>query len=130
MPTTSQRMAQAAYSRVADQSSLTDEYRSFAREFPSLVHSCGLAQAVAFARAKGGQQQDYVGDLAAVLMAAGHADVGSIADLEAQTRGSSVGGYLRLSRNALAAAVWIKRYVEARKKSGGTNPAGAKAQGT
>jgi len=113
MQTKSQRMAQAAYSRVMAHQPVTDEYRSFAREFPALVHTCGLAQAVAFARAKGGAQEIYVNDLAAVLTAAGHTQVDTVADLARQTQIQPLNHYLRLSRDTLTAAVWLKRYVEA-----------------
>jgi len=116
--TTSQKMARQAYSVVDGRlTPLTkerrDKYTSFAREFPTLVHSCGLAQAVAFARAKGEHQEQYVDDLAAVLSAAGHERVNDSAALAEKTRSLPLTQYLRLSRDALAAAVWVKRYVEA-----------------
>jgi CRISPR-associated protein Cmr5 len=114
----SQRLALAAYARIdarrqQSEKQYCKEYRSFAREFPTLVHQCGLAQAVAFAQAKKEHQGDYVNDLAAVLAAVGHANVASLDALAEQTRALPVDGYLRLSRDALDAAVWLKRYVEA-----------------
>lgn len=113
----SQRMAQAAFGRVQQkkerQEKYRKEYRSFAREFPTLVHQCGLAQAVAFAQAKKDHQLDFVNDLAAVLTAAGHADIADANALAGQTRSLQVIGYVRLSRDALDASVWLKRYVEA-----------------
>lgn len=111
--TTNQRMARQAFERVAARKPLSDDYVSFAREFPTLVHSCGLAQASAFALAKGGHQEQYLGDLAAVLSAVGHTQIRDAGQLTAQTRTSGVTQYLRLSRDALAAAVWLKRYAEA-----------------
>jgi CRISPR-associated protein Cmr5 len=112
----SQRLAQEAYARVEARRQRPEvyrkEYRSFAREFPTLVHQCGLAQAVAFAQAKGAHQGDYVGDLAVVLTKVGY-DGGDIEALAGQTRTMPVTGYVRLSRDALDAAVWLKRYVEA-----------------
>ena len=118
--TTSQKMAQEAYVRIADrrinERNPDEKYKSFAREFPTLVHSCGLAQAVAFALAKGGHQKQYVDDLAAVLEKAGYAQLNDANRLSQETRSLPVTQYLRLSRNALAAAVWLKRYVEADKK--------------
>jgi CRISPR-associated protein Cmr5 len=102
----SQRLAQAAYARVEARQRSPDkycrEYRSFAREFPTLVHQCGLAQAVAFAQAKKEHQADYVNDLAAVLRAAGHDNAATPETLASQTRSLPVAGYVRL-----------KRYVEA-----------------
>jgi len=110
-------MAQAAFGRVQQRKDRQDkyrkEYRSFAREFPTLVHQCGLAQAVVFAQTKKDHQLDYVTDLAAVLTAAGHADVVSAEALASRTRSLPVAAYVRLSRDALDAAVWLKRYVEA-----------------
>jgi CRISPR-associated protein Cmr5 len=114
--TTRQKMARAAYARISARiapQKPDDKYASFAREFPTLVHSCGLAQAVAFALAKGEHQAKYVDDLAAVLGRAGCAQMNDAKQLAQQTHGLPVAQYLRLSRNALAAAVWLKRYVEA-----------------
>lgn len=116
--TISQKMAQAAYAKIAKRDP-SKEYTSFAREFPTLVHSCGLAQAVAFAQAKQGTHVEYVNDLAGVLNAIGHADVANCEALAAWTRsdGANVTEYLRMSRDALLAAGWLKRYVEAAKDS-------------
>lgn len=115
--TRSQQIAQAAFARVQQRKAKDEkyrkEYRSFAREFPTLVHQCGLAQAVAFAQTKKDHQLDYVTDLAAVLTAGGHADIASAEALAGQTRSLPVIAYVRLSRDALDAAVWLKRYVEA-----------------
>ena len=115
----SQSMAQTAFARIV-QRKPTNDYESFARRFPALVHSCGLAQAVQFALAKrdknksdGGPSMVYLADLAAVLEAAGHTTAASEADLAKQTRDMKVSEYLRLSRDALLAADWLKRYVEA-----------------
>ena len=110
--TTSQKMAQEAYARIT-QRKPDDKYASFAREFPTLVHACGLAQAVAFALAKGGHRPQYVDDLAVVLRAAGCGPLHDAKRLSQETHSLPVARYLRLSRSALAAAVWLKRYVEA-----------------
>lgn len=119
MPQTrSQRLAQSAYSRVGDaqarnNNKLPKEYVSFAKKFPALIHTCGLAQAVAFARAKKGLQEKYVGDLAEVLRTGGYHELTSAEALAGQTCQQQLSGYLRLSRDAIEAAVWLKRYVEA-----------------
>jgi CRISPR-associated protein Cmr5 len=110
--TNSQKMAQTAWRRIVERKP-SKEFRSFARDFPSLVHSCGLAQAVAFARAKKQEQAQYLEDLAAVLAAIGHAEAASPEGLERATREHAVSAYVRLSRNALQVAGWLKRYVEA-----------------
>lgn len=114
--TNSQKMAQAAYALVrrrvdSEKKGLPEKYASFARSFPSLVHSCGLAQAVAFARAK--EHGQYLEDLAGVLKKIGHAESGSVEDFERATREQPVPAYIRLSRSTLEAAGWLKRYVEA-----------------
>jgi CRISPR-associated protein Cmr5 len=113
----SRKMAQEAFERVrvrqAGKEEYRKEYRSFAREFPTLVHQSGLAQAAAFARAKKKHHLDYLEDLAAVLGKAGHQGAATAEALAAATRQPGVSNYLRLSRDALAAAVWLKRYVEA-----------------
>jgi len=110
LQTNSQKMAQAAYGRIR-QRQPEREFVSFTRSFPSLVHSCGLAQAIAFAKAKGHDQ--YLQDLAEVLGAVGHSEAVTADKLEQATRECDVPGYIRLSRSTLQAAGWMKRYVEA-----------------
>jgi CRISPR-associated protein Cmr5 len=110
--TKSQTMAQTAYRRIV-QRRPGREFTSFAREFPSLVHSCGLAQAIAFAETKTQHHAQYLEDLSAVLSAIGHAEAASPDGLAKATREGAVPAYVRLSRNALQAAGWLKRYVEA-----------------
>jgi CRISPR-associated protein Cmr5 len=114
--TNTQKMAQAAYQRIAERlkrlnESERDKYTSFARSFPSLIHACGLAQAAAFAGAK--YREQYLEDLAVVLKAIGHSEAASADSLGRAIREQFVPAYVRLSRNALQAASWLKRYVEA-----------------
>ena len=110
--TKEQQMAQAAFERVQGRSSGLEfeVYSSFALAFPSLVHSCGLAQALAFAQAKG--RADYLSDLENVL----GEDVGENGggDLCKRSREAELMEYMRLSRRALAASSWIKRYCQAK----------------
>jgi|DewCreStandDraft_4_1066084.scaffolds.fasta_scaffold120852_2 CRISPR-associated protein Cmr5 len=113
MKTVSQEMAQAAYRAVKtrrEQSSF-DEYTTFAKKFPALLHTCGLAQAVAFAQAK--QEKAYLADLADVLHAGLGGEIQSVEELAMKSRESNLSQYLRLSRHALRSATWLKRYVEA-----------------
>lgn len=107
--TKSQKMAQAAFQTIKSRE-LTKEFASFARSFPALIHACGLAQALAFGHEK---QPEYLNDLAAVLVAAGHREASSAESLAEATRKQPVAAYVRLSRNALQAAGWLKRYAEA-----------------
>jgi CRISPR-associated protein Cmr5 len=108
--TNGQKMAQAAYERIRRRQP-TREFASVARSFPSLVHSCGLAQAIAFGQAKG--HSDYLEDLAVVLNTLGHSEAASPDHLERATREHTILAYVRLSRDTLQAATWLKRYVEA-----------------
>ncbi|MBM3215931.1 type III-B CRISPR module-associated protein Cmr5 [Candidatus Poribacteria bacterium] len=121
MRTNSQKMAQAAYTAVAQtfdelHGKERDKYLTVSRGFPTLVHACGLAQAVAFARAKQNDYERYMKDLAEVLGAAGNDDVATVDGLDHASRNEPVSGYLRLSRTALQSANWIKRYAEALKE--------------
>jgi len=110
--TNNQKMAQVAYQRILERKPSRD-FVSFARSFPALVHSCGLAQAIAFAKSKQEHHAQYLEDLAAVLSAIGYAEAASSDRLEQATREHPVSHYVRLSRNALQAAGWLKRYVDA-----------------
>jgi CRISPR-associated protein Cmr5 len=131
--TRSQRLAQQAYTCIAKRTGNNfGDYETVARKFPALIHTCGLAQAVAFAQSKrqkdrpgGGAACEYLADLAAVLHAGGHAEVATADALAEHSRRDSVTTYLRLSRDAIDAAVWLKRYAEA--LSDGPEP-GAEAQ--
>jgi CRISPR-associated protein Cmr5 len=114
--TRSQRLAQAAFSQIAVHTKNgtrkpDKEFVSTVKKFPSLVHTCGLAQAVAFALAK--KDEEFISYLAAVLKAVGHTQVTDAKSLDQQARTQPLSGYLRLSRDAINAASWLKRYVEA-----------------
>lgn len=114
--TRSQKLAQAAFPRIQERKrGLSErefkEYTSFAKKFPALIHTCGLAQAVAFALAK--KEAGYVEDLAAVLSASGHTEISDSPSLDQNARTQQLSAYLRLSRDAINAASWLKRYVEA-----------------
>ena len=110
--TKEQLMAQEAYERVSNHININDEsfdfdkYSSFALSFPSLIHSCGLVQALAFAQAK--DKNGYIDDLQAVFN-----KIDSVRDLPARSRDADVMEYIRITRHAISAASWIKRYCQA-----------------
>ena len=106
--TKEQKMAQSAWICVEKRSKAGafGDYTSFALAFPALIHSCGLAQAVAFATAK--KQADYLADIQEVFNAIDRAG-----DLMERSREAGLAEYSRISRHALAAASWIKRYCQA-----------------
>lgn len=116
-----QRMAQKAFEKAGSRSggSQFEEYCSFARAFPSLLHTCGLVQAVTFANAGKGSQQykkDLIEDLKEILKAAGmpfSPEDGN--DLPEMARRADQQNYLILGRRCLQAAIWLKRYAEALK---------------
>ena len=112
MKTHEQKMAEAAFECVAkrrEKPDKFDDYCSFSSSFPTLIHSCGLAQALSFAAAKG--KENYIEDLQAVLDSLGKA--GNIAE---RSRKAEIMEYIRISRRAISAAAWIKRYAQAEER--------------
>jgi len=118
----SQKLAQEAWRCITIHTSKNSlgkpnkEFVSTCKSFPALIHTCGLAQAVAFALAKKDREyvgREYVDYLAAVLKAAGHDEITDHGSLHQHARNELLSGYLRLSRDAINAASWLKRYVEA-----------------
>lgn len=81
------------------------EFKRFAKSFPALIHACGLAQATAFAQPKA--PTGFLDDLATVMK------LESGKRLCQSAREEQLTEYLRLSRDALDAATWLKRYAEA-----------------
>jgi CRISPR-associated protein Cmr5 len=107
--TRAQQYAQRAFDKVLIQAKIPkdqrDKYSGFAKRFPTLVHSCGLAQALAFAQAKA--PSSYLDDLSFVL------NRGDRQLLFEKSREAEIPEYIQLSREAIAAAGWLKRYTEA-----------------
>lgn len=109
MVTRDQARAQKAYDRVSARREAKD-YKRFSKSFPALIHTSGLAQAIAFGQVKDpckDSTDSYMADLAHV---AGAADLNELAR---EARTASLPRYQRLSRDTLAAATWLKRYAEA-----------------
>lgn len=80
------------------------KYGSLAHRLPVLIRSAGLAQALAFVRAKGGPAGErLLADLAAAV---------GQADLERRSRCADLLEYMRLTRDVLAALVWYKRFAQ------------------
>ena len=106
--TKEQAMAQEAFCRVSSrqQENNFDEYKTFALSFPTLIHSCGLVQAVSFAAAK--DKKIFLDDLESVFTV-----IDSQGNLQNRSREAGIMEYMRISRHALSAATWIKRYCQA-----------------
>jgi CRISPR-associated protein Cmr5 len=109
--TKQQLRAQRAYRKVHSHINRSgkekDAYTQLSKRFPALVHSSGLAQAVAFVKAKGKENaiiRTYLEDLQHVMEVNG--------DLTVQSREEPLTEYQNLSRKALESATWIKRCAE------------------
>lgn len=129
MPVTfrSQTIAKAAFARVESRMEehgnmpnpgwKLSEYLSFSRSFPTLVHTSGLAQASAFCLAKQDPQVLLLEDVAAVVSELDRSfeiEEHRLAEsIQECARTAKALDYIRLSRNALNAATWVKRYAEA-----------------
>jgi CRISPR-associated protein Cmr5 len=104
--TRQQKRAQQAYSCVSSREEKDEKYSGLAKKFPALVHNCGLVQAVAFVRAKEGKTgEDYIKHLAKTM--------GEDGELGDKSRAADLMNYQRLTREAIEAATWLKRYSEA-----------------
>jgi CRISPR/Cas system CMR-associated protein Cmr5 small subunit len=106
--TRQQQMAERAFRAVDGREHRSPDYDSFAKEFPALIHSAGLCQAVAFALAK--KKDDVLNDVVRVMAVA---QISDGEGLNAKCLKAGVMEYLRLSQLAIQAATWVKRYVEA-----------------
>lgn len=118
-----QKMAQKAFEKAKAISEKDfDKYLSLARGFPSLIHSCGLMQAVSFAKSKSEKSEHHKNFLKALeeILAVGGFTFENN-DLVDWTRKADHAKYLLLSRRALDAAVWLKRYSEALEKEPSKN---------
>jgi len=104
--TRQQKRAQVAYGCVSSRGEKDEDYSQLAKKFPALVHNCGLAQAIAFVRAKEGTTGDaYISHLAQTM--------GETDDIGLISRSSDLMKYQRLTREAIESATWLKRYSEA-----------------
>jgi len=86
------------------------KYRALALSFPIMVLQSGLAQATGFLRAKSSgenEYQRYLTDLASIL------GKGSGENLHKTVIDSSLPDYQQLTRQALDASGWLKRYAQA-----------------
>lgn len=103
--TRQQRFSQAAFQCVSEVPEKEQaDFKRFAQQFPALVHQCGLAQAIAFADAK--KHRRFLKAIAAVIGATDTA-------LSHDSRNAELTEYLRLTRNVMLAAEWLKRSSEA-----------------
>lgn len=115
-PTLTQKMSNAAFEKVSHRATWSREFGSFAKSFPALIHTTGLCQAVAFAQSRD-HGKELLSDVVAV-MATAESTIGNVDAFSQRVRQDSTVHYMRLSRLALDAATWVKRYVEALEPKG------------
>lgn len=94
-----------------------EELRSFSRGFPALIQTSGLLQALAYGLRQDDAKGKYVQGFVSVLTAVVRYDEGQTGDeyvdpeqFASELRGMPAEDYMRVSRFALEAASWIKRY--------------------
>lgn len=84
-----------------------EKYGSMAHKLPVLVRTAGLAQALAFVESRGSDEQKRLLDHLAEVVGAGNQQT-----LVERSRKAELPEYMRLTRNALAALDWYKRFAQ------------------
>lgn len=90
-------------------------YGAIAHKLPGMILQNGLAQATGFLLAKGSSYPEHLlllDDLKDVLHAGGTLTVADCEALHREVIGADLGKTLKLTRHALEASSWIKRYVQ------------------
>lgn len=92
-------------------------WHSVAKKGPTLIQQCGLVQAIAFLRSrKEAASRTYADDLAALLLDGLHQS-GAVKAMDSaalfeHVRRANLASYLALSRQAIDAAVWLRRLAQ------------------
>jgi CRISPR-associated protein Cmr5 len=117
--TVDQQLAAKAYMVVDNYLHRNDanpsEYKSFAKQFPTLIHTCGLCQAGVFAQSKSGTSKKVLDDFVQILAQKDQTEdfTNQTEDFVSATRKKSMTEYTVLSRRAMRAAEWLKRQADA-----------------
>ena len=115
------RVAAAAYGRVEDRKALADDtrkkYGAIAHKLPGMILQNGLAQATGFLLAKGNNAEGdhhslLLDDLNVVLQAGGGLGQSNREALHQAIIAADLPQTLKLTRAALEASGWLKRYVQ------------------
>lgn len=111
MATLQQQMAATAFARVSGVNPADKQkYGTMAHKLPILIHTAGLAQALAFVEARQEPAQLMLLDhLAATLVMD---NVSSRQQMAQLSREAALPTYMLLTRRALQALVWYKRFTE------------------
>lgn len=109
----SKKYAENAYPLVADVKGTDNEakYRTLALTFPTMIMQSGLAQAVGFLMAK---DEPHHRKLLSHLKVLLNKD-----NLHDEILGADIIKYQKLTRNAIEASSWLKRYTQALLKNKG-----------
>lgn len=122
-----QKRAQVAFKHLEavarERQDFQEKYNTRCRQMPSLIHRCGLCQAVAFYQAKADGQSnkaearayfEYLKHFStAVLMDEASEGARTAEALAKKSRELGFSEYQWLTRHAIECATWFKRYAEA-----------------
>ena len=105
-----QHYAQAAYTLVAGlkNSPIAAKYRTLALAYPTMIMQAGLAQAIGFLMAKGGDEHQKLLEHLTTLLGKDDKKALHTEILDANLR-----HYQLLTRQSLDATAWLKRYTQA-----------------
>lgn len=109
------RVATAAFSRVEARATVSfkKKYGAVAHKLPGMILQNGLAQATGFLLAKGEpEHQALLDDLTEVMRVAGVTQAHNRDQLHQEIITAHLQQTIRLTRQALEASGWIKRYVQ------------------
>lgn len=94
-----------------DDSKFEAKYRTLALNFPTMIMQSGLAQAIGFLMAKGKDEHQIILQHIQTIL--------DRPNLHADILASDIGQYQLLTRQALDATAWLKRYTQALLKKEG-----------
>lgn len=94
-----------------DDSKFEAKYRTLALNFPTMIMQSGLAQAIGFLMAKGKDEHKIILQHIQIIL--------DRPNLHADILASDIGQYQLLTRQALDATAWLKRYTQALLKKEG-----------
>jgi CRISPR-associated protein Cmr5 len=123
IPVRTHTIATAAHNAVKEHEAddFRKSYASLAHKLPGLILQNGLAQATGFLLAKHKPEHlALLADLAAVLRAGGVTDAADGEALHGAVIDADLPQTMRLTREALVAAGWLKRYVQGVLRLGAT----------
>lgn len=114
LQTRDQKLANHAVECV-EKTHVNKEYRTVALGFPAMVMQAGLAQALGFLVAKNkDHHKHFLEDIQHVVKECGNPLLRDKHLLQQAAITCSLNDYRRLTRDVLDAAVWLKRFVQAK----------------